>query len=119
MDPGTRRGVIFDTDSGRDVSRLKAMVEKRRISAYGDRRDALLGISQGDVVFYSFVTGGLVAAARVTGDRAQDDGDECYWNVEFLTPVPTRFDLISIMSLDKVAEATGKSFPQEWKEMIA
>ncbi len=117
MDLGASRGVIFNT--GDDGARLRAMVRMRRISANGDRREALLGIGQGDVVFYSFATLGLVAAARVTGERAQDDGEERFWAVEFLTKVPTRFDMIPIMNFERVAKATGKLFPPLWKEDIA
>lgn len=119
MKLGANRGVIFDTNCGDDVSLLEAMVEKRRISARGGQRAALLGIGKGDIVFYAFVGLGLIAAAKVTGDRVEEEGDESYWSVEFLTPVPTDFDMLPIMNFDKVAKVTGKPFASPWDESVA
>jgi len=113
--PGQMKGVLFDTCRTYYPNGLKWMIEKRRVSAFGDRKDAVNSLSKGDVVFYSHVGVGLVAAARITGNRVKSDSatgtDELYWEVQFLSPVPTQFDPVPrSMSFARVKEVTGKNF---------
>jgi hypothetical protein len=110
VNPSDIKGVLFDTNRTYDENSLQSMVEKRRISAYGDRKDAVRSLNRRDIVFYSHVGNGLVAAARVVGRDVKVDQDELYWDVEFLTPVPTRFDQIKAMPFHQVKAVTGKSF---------
>ena len=35
---------------------------------------------------------GIVAAGRINGKKVKEDDDECYWDVKFLTAIPTTFD---------------------------
>jgi hypothetical protein len=116
INPSTTKGVLFDTNRSYDddadrIGSLKAMLEKRRISAYGSRRDAVRSLSTGDLVFYSHRGVGIVAAALVVGKQARKDGDhELYWDVKFLTPVPQDLVHPPAMSFQQVKEVTAKSF---------
>lgn len=55
---------------------------------------------------------GVVAAAKVVGDRVRSDesGREMYWDVEFLTPPPTDFQSPPAMPFRRVKEVTNKDF---------
>ena len=110
VNPSEGKGVLFDTNVTYAPASLQSMIEKRRISAYGDRKDAVRSLNKGDTVFYSHKGYGLVAAARVVGKNVKRDQDELYWDVEFQTPVPTRFDDIKAMPFHQVKAVTGKSF---------
>lgn len=113
VNPGTMKGVLFDTNrSYEEVEHgcLKSMIEKKRISAWGDRKDAVRSLSKGDLVFYSHRWVGLVAAARVDGVKVKEDEDELYWDVNFLTPLPAEYASMRAMSFRDVTKVTGKSF---------
>jgi hypothetical protein len=110
VNPSERKGVLFDTNRRHDEAALGTMFEKRRISSFGDRKDAVRSLGKGDVVFYSHAGCGLVAAARVTGSRVQEGDDELYWSVEFLTPIPKDLDRLPCMPFYEVSRVTGKSF---------
>jgi hypothetical protein len=91
------------------------MIDQRRVSAFGDRKEAVHSLSFRDTVFYSHARTGLVAAARVTGREVKSDTyrgtAECYLDVEFLTPVPPQDDPVPrAMPFPRVGEVTGKSF---------
>lgn len=113
--PGQVKGVLFDTCRTYYPDALRWMVEKKRISAYGERRDAVHSLTKGDLVFYSHVGVGLVAASRVTGNRVKSDKsmaeEELYWDVKFETATPSDFETFpNAMSFAKVKEVTGKNF---------
>jgi hypothetical protein len=110
--PGELKGVLFDTCRSHQRDALRWMVEKRRVAAYGDRKDAVNSLCKGDIVFFSHRHTGLVAAAKIVGNRVKSDagGKELYWDVEFLTPVPTNFESPLAMSFQRVREVTGKNF---------
>lgn len=113
FNPGTIKGVLFDTNRSYDTvphGCFKSMVEQKRISAWGDRKDAVRSLSKGDLVFYSHRWVGLVAAARVDGVEVKKDKDELYWDVTFLTPLPTEYASIRAMPFRDVTKVTGKSF---------
>lgn len=110
VNPSERKGVLFDTNRRYDEAALKSMFEKRRISSFGDRKDAVRSLRKGDIVFYSHAGCGLVAAGRVVGSRVQSDEDELYWSVEFLTPIPKDLDMMPCMPFHEVSRVTGKSF---------
>lgn len=105
----------FDTCRGHFPDALRHMIDRRRVSAFGDRKDAVRSLSRNDTVFYSHARTGLVAAARVTGREVKSDTyhgtAECYLDVEFLAPTPTQGDPVSrAVSFPRVGEITGKSF---------
>lgn len=114
--PGSVKGVLFDTCATYYDDSLRWMVEKSRISAYGDRKEAVNSLSHSDYVFYSHVGHGLVGAAKVIGRSVQRDPrspseeDELYWDVNFLTRPPTDFDSPEAMSFSQVRKVTGRSF---------
>jgi hypothetical protein len=116
INPGTTKGVLFDTNRSYDkdperIASLTAMVQKRRISAYGSRKDAVRSLSKGDIVFYSHKWVGIVAAAQVVGQNVKKDGDsELYWDVKFLTATPEDLTKPRSLSFQQVKEVTGKSF---------
>lgn len=99
--PALRKGVLFDTNGSRDYEPtgygcLRDMLNQQRIPAYGTRKEAVHCFQPGDLVFYSHVGKGVVGAARITGPHMHQVphpyyGDEWYWYVELLTPVPTTF----------------------------
>lgn len=113
--PGEKKGILFDTNRTYYPSALEFMIKKKRIAAYGDRKDAVFSLSKGDIVFYSHRSVGLVAAARIVGNKPKQDNtvgvEELYWDVEFLTPIPCQFDSFpNAMPFQKVKEVTGKNF---------
>jgi hypothetical protein len=110
--PGTVKCVLFDTCQTYIPDALKRMVEQRRVSAYGDRKDAVNSLSKGDIVFYSHRGFGLVAAAKIVGNGVKkgESGDELYWDVEFLTPIPTTFQAPPAMPFPMVKKVTGQNF---------
>jgi hypothetical protein len=111
--PGEVKGVLFDTNRSYREDALQWMVEKCRIAAYGDRKDAVRSLGKGDIVFYSHRRAGLVAAAKVVGNRVKSgdaEGGELYWDVEFLTPTPANFQSPPAVPFQRVKEVTGKNF---------
>lgn len=112
VSPSSLKGVIFDTNRSHDENAFRLMVEKKRVSAYGEDKDAVRNLSSADLVFYSHRGVGIVAAALVIGRQVKADGEnELYWDVEFLTPMPERFDTEpKAMSFEQVKKVTGKSF---------
>lgn len=113
--PGDAKGVLFDTCRTHFPDALRHMVERRRVSAFGDRKDAVYSLGKGDTVFYSHVGVGLVAAAKVVGSQVKSDTyracEERYWDVQFFEPVPAEFSSVKrSMPFQKVTEFTGKKF---------
>jgi hypothetical protein len=117
VNPADIKGVIFDTNRSYDedperAESLKGMIEKRRVSAFGNSKDAVRCFRPRDYVFYSHRWVGIVAAAQVLGPIKSEGADELYFDVKFLTPVPDRYDDASMKKLtfQRVKEVTGKSF---------
>jgi hypothetical protein len=110
------KGVLFDTNKSYDEESIWQMMEKSRVAAYGDIKYVIDYINPRDIVFFSHKGYGVVAAAEVASRRKSDpntdnDEDEWYREVKFLTPKPTRNDgVIKYMPFSRVAEVTGKSF---------
>jgi len=109
--PGTLKGVLFDTNRSWDENSVWSMLEQRRVAAYEGARYFADYIDHGDIVFYSHVGKGIVAAARVTGPTKKPSDEEWYHDVEFLTATPTRqTNIRRAVSFRRVTEVTGKSF---------
>lgn len=115
--PAHRKGVLFDTNASYDIAGQPPWVEKmimgRRVSAYGDIKGAVDYLQKGDTVFYYQKGCGVIAAARIIGNAPRDfaPDDERYWDVEFLTRTPHRFDApYNALSVAEIREATGLSF---------
>lgn len=109
--PGEAKGVLFDTCRTHFPDALRHMVERRRVSAFGDRKDAVYSLARGDTVFYSHAGVGLVAAGKVLGGQVKSDTyqgcEERYWDVQLFEPIPP---VTRAMSFQKVMEVTGKKF---------
>ena len=110
--PATIKGVLFDTNRSYDENAIWEMMEKKRVAAYGDIRHVVDYLDRGDIVFYYHKGDGVIAAAEVTGlTRSEDDNDEKYRDVEFLTPVPSREQGIQrAMTAAQVSQVTGRTF---------
>ncbi len=113
--PAEAKGVLFDTCRTHFPDALRHMVEKRRVSAFGDRKDAVYSLARGDTVFYSHAGVGLVAAGKVVGGQVKSDTyqgcEERYWDVQLFEPAPTQFGPVTrAMPFGKVTEFTGKKF---------
>jgi hypothetical protein len=113
--PAEAKGVLFDTCRNHLPDALRHMLDRRRVSAFGGRKDAVDGLSRNDLVFYSHARVGVVAAARVTGREVRADTfqgvEERYLDVEFVTPVPPPADAVpAAVPFPRVGEVTGKSF---------
>lgn len=110
VNPGKRKGVIFDTNKSYDPNSFKSMITQNRVSAYGGRKEAVKSLDRGDLVFYSHKGCGVVGAAKVTGRRIKKDNNEWYWDVKLLTPLPIDFENPKAMSFKEVQKVTNKSF---------
>lgn len=118
--PRERKGIIFDTNRSWDVdpqkcASFKWMIEKNRVSAFGDRKDAVQSFRKNDYVFYSHRWSGVAGAAKITGSKIQSDltpngWDELHWDVELLTKTPTDFANPPAISSADVQRITGKTF---------
>ncbi|MEI8196096.1 MAG: hypothetical protein WCI73_09325 [Phycisphaerae bacterium] len=113
--PCSAKGVLFDTCGRYYPNAAKHMIEKKRVSAFGDMQDAVRIFQRGDLVFYSHRGVGLIAAAKVVGKAPHademDGEEELYWDVEFQTELPKQFDYFpNAMPFAQVREVTGHNF---------
>jgi len=111
QNPSSIKGVLFDTNRSYDEDAIWEMMEKARVSAYGETQYVIDYLNTGDIVFFSHKWVGLVAAAKVLGPAKMDGVDEKYRDVKFLTPVPNRSTgVLKYMPFSQVTAVTGKSF---------
>ena len=109
--PGSTKGVMFDTNKSYDENAIWYMMEKRRVAAFGSSRDAVDHLARNDVVFFYHPGVGLVAAGKVSSDRKVDDNmGASYFDVEFLTPIPHRKDSLKGIKSWEVHEIMGRRF---------
>ena len=113
--PRTIKGVLFDTNRAYNENSIWDMMEKKRVAAYGSSRGWVSVLNPNDIVFFSHKNYGLIAAARVKGKLQKpndtDEHGEWFYNVEFLTSVPTRDSPeIKAMPFSKVRDAVGNFF---------
>lgn len=115
--PAHRKGVLFDTNASYDVLGqtpwVQRMITQKRVSAYGNVKGTVDSLQRGDTVFYYQKGYGIIAAARIIGTTPHnfEEDEERYWDVEFLTQVPTRFEPpYNALSVAEIREATGLNF---------
>ena len=108
--PSEVKGVLFDTNRTYDENSLWCMMEKRCVAAFGDAKRFVEYIHQGDIVFFSHVGHGIVAAGRVQSQVQSPNPETSYRDVEFLTPIPAQGDSLRAMPFRIVSEVTGKRF---------
>lgn len=122
LNPASIKGVLFDTNRSWDYLKdkggygcLRDMLMNTRVSAYGDRKEAVWCFQYGDYVFYSHVGWGIVGAAKIRGRKIQkinhpEYEEEWYWDVDLLTPIPADFTKIPAMSFAEVKSLLRKEF---------
>jgi len=111
QNPATVKGVLFDTNRSYYEAAIWDMMEKSRVSAYGDVKRVVGYLGNRDIVFYSHKWLGIVAAAEVIGPLKKDGENEEYRDVRFLTKVPRREDgVVKYMPFSQVTQLLGKSF---------
>jgi len=109
--PGTVKGVLFDTNHAWDEESVWEMMENARVAAYGDVKYMVEYLNQKDIVFFSHKFIGLIAAAEVVGPVKKLGKDEQYRDLKFLTPIPNRTQGVTrFMPFSQVSKVTGKSF---------
>ena len=110
--PAIIKGVLFDTNQSYDEDAIWEMMEKARVAAYGNIKHVIEYLNREDIVFYWHKGVGVIAAAKVTGPpRSDDDNEEMYRDVEFLTSVPSRDKGIQrAMTAAQVSQVTGSTF---------
>jgi len=110
LNPATAKGVLFDTNRTYDEDAIWEMMEKHRVSAYGDNKHLVERLNPKDWVFFSHRFAGLVAAGEVIGPVRKDGIDQQYRDVRFLSAVPLRGQQIKYMPFSDVSKITGQSF---------
>ena len=109
--PGTMKGVLFDTNRSYDEDSIWYMMENNCVAAFGGAKKFINYVYSGDIVFFSHKWVGLVGAATVkNGDIKYPNSNTSYRDVKFITPVPKKGESINAMPFKKVSEITGKSF---------
>jgi hypothetical protein len=109
VNPGDRKGVVFDTNRSYDEDAIWMMMEKSRVSAFGGSKNQADALNRGDLVFYSHKGHGIIAAARVVSETRKT-GDEWYHDVEFLTPRPERGGALPRMSFSDLQDVADQRF---------
>lgn len=111
VNPAKAKGVMFDTNKTFNKNSFRDMITRKKIAAYGDVKHYAEYLTKGDTVFYSHTGHGIVAAAKVTSNKALANGtQELYQQVEFLTPEPTNFNSPKAVTFAEVKELLGKGF---------
>jgi hypothetical protein len=120
LNPGLKKGILFDTNRSWDhvdggYGCLQEMMLGEKISAYGERKVAVLCLQPNDYVFYSHVGIGVVGAGRVKGRNVKkmghpEYGEEWYLEVELLTPVPKDFKNIPAIGFSEIKNLLAKGF---------
>jgi len=109
------KGVIFDSNRAYDEGALEYMFKRSRVSSFGERADAVYCLHSRDYVFLSHKYVGIVAAAQVVSNvktgAYDDDDDESYVDVRYLTPIPEKIDdSMPRMSFSRLSEILDKPF---------
>lgn len=111
QNPAHRKGVLFDTCGNYGEDALWYMMENECVAAFGDAQRFVNLVYPNDIVFFSHVRTGIVAAATVLQGPVQSpEPGTSYRNVEFLTPVPLQGEELNAMPFSTVSEITGKRF---------
>ena len=109
--PAMVKGVLFDTNRSYIEEAVWEMIEKKRISAYGDAQGWIDYVNPKDIVFYSHRWVGLIGAAEVVGPAKNDGPDQRYRDVRFLTKMPERAaGVLKFLPFGDVTKLLGKGF---------
>ncbi len=109
--PALTKGVMFDTNRANNKDSIWDMMENSKVAAWGSVRHVVERLRPKDIVFFSHKWDGIVAAAKVIGRVVSvEENEEKYYNVEFLTPIPSRDKEIKFMPFSQVKQILGKNF---------
>jgi hypothetical protein len=90
------------------------MITNKRVSAFGCIKGVIDYLRRGDTVFYYQKTFGIIAAARIPGSapREFELDEERYWDVQFVTAIPTAFTPrgYTALSVSEIRETLGFNF---------
>lgn len=91
LNPKNLKGVILDTNRTYHENGIWHMLEKNRASIWGDAQSFIWSLKKNDFVFLSHKHVGVVAAGQVTSHpKFDEEEEEGYVSVKWLTKVPTR-----------------------------
>ncbi|HTB79599.1 MAG TPA: hypothetical protein VK717_01800 [Opitutaceae bacterium] len=110
--PGSAKGVIFDTNLSYDEESIWYMCEKGRVAAFGGQKAIVHSLRKNDTVFLCHKNQGIIAAGKVaTAKVAEDsDADALYHTLEWLTSKPTRGVPYKFMPVWQVKEVLDRDF---------
>lgn len=110
--PGSAKGVIFDTNLSYDEESIWYMCEKGRVAAFGDQKTIVHSLRKNDTVFLCHKNQGIIVAGKVaTAKVAEDSGaDALYHTLEWLTSKPTRGAPYKFMPVWQVKEVLDRDF---------
>jgi hypothetical protein len=115
VNPAGFKGVLFDTCRRYIDDAAIYMIQRQRVSAFGDRKTAVKVFKQGDYVFYSHSGLGLIAAGKIRSREVKADKygehDELYMDVELLTNAPSDIGALTpAMPFRQVKQTLGRGF---------
>ena len=109
--PAHAKGVIFDTNLSYDSNSIWYMCEGNRVAAFGDVKGIVYSFSKGDIVFLYHKGNGIVAAGEVKSNVKEDtSADAMYRDLRWLTPKPTRGNVLKVMPVPQIKQVTGRNF---------
>lgn len=72
MNPGSKKGIMFDTNLSWSEDNEKCMLERKHIEAYGDVKWAVDSFSKGDYALFYSKGRGVIAIGEIISDSAQE-----------------------------------------------
>ncbi|MBA7514985.1 hypothetical protein ES705_07957 [subsurface metagenome] len=111
INPNQIKGVILDTNRTYNEECVWDMLKKKRAAAYGDVTYVADYIKKRDFVFLSHRNYGIIAAGQAVSNSKEEDKEERYVDVKWLTKVPTKGEEIkNYMPFSVVTELLGHGF---------
>lgn len=117
VNPAEVKGVVFDSNKAWNPGALADMLSNSRVSAYGDRADAIRALNSKDYVFLYHAGVGIVAAGRTRGNLKKSTHlfrgkreDEWYYNVEYTAQTPDPESPTALLTLRELENVTGQSY---------
>lgn len=103
------KGVILDTNAA-VADATEYMVQNSRIAAFGGVKHSIKPIAIGDYVFLFAKGQGVIAAAQVTGDLADDGPDTCYMPVDFIIKPRIIAGKLVAVPAKQIKQLCGRNF---------
>ncbi len=90
--PKQIKGIILDTNTTYNPECVWEMLQYKRAAAYGEQAHIVDYINKDDYIFLSHRYCGIIAAGIVTSKSKEEDEEEKYVDVKWLTKVPSKED---------------------------